>query len=91
MHFIDSNTQKRYFRKTISGDKNKYYFSLDGTLFVDGTAQMEEFNYFVEKDEILNEKDEIKKTPDYVNFIQKAPYQRVELTKQDLGKMICKP
>ena len=52
---------------------------------------MEEFNYFVEKDEILNEKDEIKKTPDYVNFIQKAPYQRVELTKQDLGKMICKP
>lgn len=38
MNFVDSNTQKWYFWKTISGDVIKYYFSLDGVQFIDGST-----------------------------------------------------
>ena len=70
MNFQDGNTQKRYFKRMISGDQIFYYFSLNGTLFIDSKRPYEPFNEGM-KDEFMTYEG---KSPDYVNFIIKPPF-----------------
>lgn len=54
----------------ISGDQIFYYFSLNGTLFIDSKRPYEPFNEGM-KDEFMTYEG---KSPDYVNFIIKPPF-----------------